>query len=199
MRSCQGQLLVISRAFWTLRSRAIIPGMGAPVPTPRELERAFTRAHEMRADLARRERAVGRRIQALASGLAALMEPGESFHRIGVGVHAFDVDGMTCLAASYLEEDDDGYRYWYAILCGGEAARRALRDTALDPSDSDRPGPTRRVTLATYPQYDDLLYRLPKYLGDVNRRIEAQLGEVTNADSRVRDGRRLIAATRRKT
>jgi hypothetical protein len=173
--------------------------MGTPVPAPGELERAFTRAQEMQADLARRERVVGRRIQALARGLAAIMEPGESFHRIGVGLHAFDVGGTTCLAASYLDEHDDGYRYRYAVLCGGETARRALRDAALDPSDSDRPGPTRRVALATYPQFDDFLYRLPKYLGDVNRRIEAQLGEATNAASRIRDGRRLIAATRRKT
>ncbi len=136
--------------------------MGAPVPTPGELEKAFARAREMQADLARRERAVGRRIQALAWGLAALMAPGEFFHRISVGLHAFDVGGTTCLAASYLEGDDDGYRYRYAVLCGGEAARRALRDAALDPSDSDRPGPTRRVALATYPQYDDFQYRLPK-------------------------------------
>lgn len=90
--------------------------MGAPVPAPGELERAFTRAHEMQADLARRERAVGRRIQALARGLAALMQPGEFFHRIGVGLHAFDVNGTTCLAASYLDEHDDGYRYRYAVL-----------------------------------------------------------------------------------
>jgi hypothetical protein len=173
--------------------------MGAPVPTPGELEKAFTRAYEMQTDLARRERAVGRRIQTLARGLSALMEPGEFFHRIGVGLHAFDVDGTTCLAASYLDEDDDGYRYRYAVLCGGEAARRALRDAALDLSDSDRPGPTRRMTLATYPKYDDFLYRLPKYLGDVSRSIEARLGEVNNADGRIRDGRRLIAATRRKT
>ena len=44
------------------------------------------------------------------------MEPGEFFHRIGVGLHAFDVDGTTCLAASYLEEDGYGYRYRYAVL-----------------------------------------------------------------------------------
>lgn len=74
-------------------------GMGAPVPTPGELEKAFAHAHEMQADLARRNRAVGRRIQALAWGLAALMAPGEFFHRIGVGLHAFDADGTTCLAA----------------------------------------------------------------------------------------------------
>lgn len=199
LRVSSRETTFFNRSFSTLRSRAIIPGMGAPVPTPGELEKAFKRAHELQTDLVRRERAVGRRIQALARGLAAVMEPGEFFHRIGVGLHAFDVDGTTCLAASYLEEDGDGYRYRYAVLCGGEAARRALRNAALDPSDSDEPGPTRRVALATYPQFDDFLYRLPKYLGDVNRRIEAQLGETTNADRRIREGRRLVAATRRKT
>lgn len=50
------------------------------------------------------------------------MEPGEFFHRIGVGVHAFDVDGTTCLAASYLEEDDDGYRYRLVVKVGPFAA-----------------------------------------------------------------------------
>ena len=47
------------------------------VPPPGELEREFSRAHQMQTELARRERAVGRRIQALARGLAALMETGE--------------------------------------------------------------------------------------------------------------------------
>jgi len=74
------------------------------VPPPGELERAFARAHEMQAELARREQAVGRRIQTLARGLAAIMEPGDFSHRIGVGLHAFEVDGQVCLAASYLRK-----------------------------------------------------------------------------------------------
>lgn len=152
----------------------------------------------MQGELARRERAVGRRIQTLARGLASLMEPGEFFHRVGVGLHAFDVDGSMCLATSYLEEEGDGYRYRYAVLFGGEAARRVLRDAALEPSSSDEPGPGRRVSLATYADYDDFLYRLPKYLGDVNRRLEVRLRETSDADAQVDAARRLVGATKRR-
>lgn len=112
----------------------------------------------MQAELARRERAVGRRIQTLGRGLAAIMEPGDFSHRIGVGLHAFEVDGEVCLAASYLEEAGGEYRYRYAVLCGGEHARRALRHAALEPSASDEPGPGRRVEIATYEDYDDFLW-----------------------------------------
>lgn len=173
-------------------------GMTRRVPQPGELEQAFSRAHAMQAELARRERAVGRRIQTLANGLAALMEDGEFFHRIGVGLHAFEVDGEVCLAASYLEEIDNDYRYRYAVLCGGEPARRALRTAALEPSASDEPGPGRRVALATYADYDDFLYRLPKYLGDVHYRLEKRLRETADADARIRDARRRIGATKRR-
>lgn len=152
----------------------------------------------MQTELARRERAVGRRIQSLARGLAALMETGEFFHRIGVGLHAFDVDGVVCLATSYLEEEGDDFRYRYAVLCGGEAARQALRSVALEPSASDEPGLGRRVALATYADYDDFLYRLPKYLGDVNRRLEKSLADTDNAEIHVGDGRRLLSATKRR-
>src|SRR5437870_13742727 len=131
--------------------------MTARPPTPEEIERAFARARQMQADLARRERAVGRKIQTMARALAAVMKPGEHFHRMGVGLHAFDVDGTTCLAAAYLERVGDDYRYRYAVLCGGEAAKRELRSAALDPGDSDEPGPNRRVALATYDDYDDFL------------------------------------------
>jgi hypothetical protein len=151
----------------------------------------------MRAELARRERAVGRRIETLARGLAALMEPGEFFHRIGVGLHAFDVDGVACLAASYLEKEGDRYRYRYAVLCGGEAARRALRDAALEPSASDEPGPGRRVTLATYSEYEEFLYRLPKYLADVNYHLDKRHRETADADVRIRGARRLMATAKR--
>ena len=65
------------------------------------------------------------------------MEPGSHLHRIGVGLHAFDADGAVCLAAAYLEPEGDNFRYRYAVLCGGEAAKRALRAAVLDPSDCD--------------------------------------------------------------
>ena len=152
----------------------------------------------MQADLERRERAIGRKIQTLARALAALMEPGQHFHRIGVGLHAFQVDGTTCLAAAYLEEVGDDYRYRYAVLCGGDAARIALRSAPLDPGDSDDPGVRRRIAMATYADYKDFLYRLPKYLGDVERDQQARLSGLDQSDQRIRDGRRRLSALRRR-
>jgi hypothetical protein len=175
----------------------MIRNMSTRILPAGDLERAFVRAHEMQAELARRERAVGRKVQALARGLASLMEPGEYFHRIGVGLHAFEVDGTVCLAASYLEEQGEDSPHRYAVLCGGETARRALRTAALDPADSDEPGPNRRVALPTYSDFDDFLYRLPKYLGDVNHRVEKRLAEVASAENRIRGGRKQIATARR--
>jgi len=127
------------------------------------------------------------------------MAPGEHFHRIGVGLHAFDVDGKTCLAAAYLEEVEDDYRYRYAVLCGGDAAKRALRFAALDPTDSDEPGPDRRIGLATYSDYDDFLYRLPKYLGYVERRVQARLAQLDQSEERIHQGRRRLSAARRRS
>jgi hypothetical protein len=149
----------------------------------------------MQADLARRERAVARKIQTLARALAALMGPGEHFHRIGVGLHAFDVDGATCLAA----EMGADYRYRYAVLCGGEAAKRALRSAVLDPGDSDDPGPRRQVALATYADYDDFLDRLPKDLDEFDRRHQARLAQVVQAEEQFRKGRSRLSAARRRS
>ena len=71
--------------------------------------------------------------------------------------------------AAYLEAEGDNFRYRYAVLCGGEAAKRALRTAVLDPSDCDEPGSGRRIALATYADYDDFVYRLPKIIADVTR------------------------------
>jgi hypothetical protein len=115
-----------------------------------------------------------------------------------VGLHAFEVDGVVCLASAYLEEVGEDYRYRYAVLCGGDAAKRALRVAALDPGDSDNPGPARRVAIATYADYDGFLYRLPMYLNDVNRRLESHLRQTEVADDRIRDARGGLRASRRK-
>ena len=115
---------------------------------------------------------MGRKVQFLAKGLANLMEPGAHLHRSGVGLHAFAVDGAVCLAAAYHEPEGDTYRYRYAVLCGGEAAKRALRTAVLDPSDCDEPGLGRRIAPATNADYDDFVYRLPKFIADVTRRLE---------------------------
>ena len=82
----------------------------------------------------RKEHALGRKVQTLAKGLADLMQPGEMHHRRGVGLHAFPVDGVSCLAAACLEEERDGFRYRYAVLRGGEAAKRALATEHSTPS-----------------------------------------------------------------
>jgi hypothetical protein len=126
-------------------------------------------------DLARRERTIGRKAQVLARALARFMEPGHSRYRRVVGLHAFPVGDEICLAASYLEQELDDYRYRYAVLCGGEAARRALRTADLDPGDSDGSGPGRRVALASYDDYEAFVERLPIFIADVTRDLEAQV------------------------
>jgi hypothetical protein len=162
-----------------------------------QLEASFARAAVLQREIERKERALGRRVQTLAKGLANLMQPGKSHHRRGVGVHAFSVDGVPCLAAGYLEDERGGYRYRYAVLCGGEAAKRALANASLDPGDSDEPG-SRRVALATYADYVDLVERLPAYLGDATRDLEARIREAHNTEATARQaGRRLLARARR--
>ena len=162
-----------------------------------ELEASFTRAAVLHREIERKERLLGRKVQTLAKGLADLMQPGEMHHRRGIGVHAFPVDGVRCLAAAYLEEERDGYRYRYAVLCGGEAAKRALKTADLDPGDSDEPG-SRRVALADYDDYVAFVERLPAYLGDVTRDLEARIREAESAETTARQiGRELAARARR--
>lgn len=171
--------------------------MGRWSISPGQLEASFARAAVLQREIERKERLLGRRIQVLAKGLAGLMQPGEMHHRRGVGIHAFPVDGVMCLAAGYLEEERDRYQYRYAVLFGGESAKRALNSTDLDPGDSDEPG-SRRIALATYDDYLAFLDRLPKYLDDVTRGLEARIREADNAASTARQvGRQLSAQARR--
>ena len=161
-----------------------------------QLEASFARAAVLQLEIERKERLLGRRVQTLAKGLADLMQPGEMHHRRGVGLHAFPVDGMTCLAAGYLEEERDGYRYRYAVLCGGEAAKRALNTAHLDPGDSDEPG-SRRIALADYDDYVAFVDRLPKYLEDVTRGLEARIREAEATEATARQvGRELSPGAR---
>jgi hypothetical protein len=83
---------------------------------PGQLEQSFVRGARLRAEIHRKELAIGRRGQELAVGLADLMEPGAHLHRRGVGIHAFQTEGGVCLAAAYLEPEGDDYRYRYAVL-----------------------------------------------------------------------------------
>jgi len=142
---------------------------------PRHLQESFDRAAKLQRELRKKESRIKRQAQQLAWGLAALMDPGDHHHRVHVGIHAFDVDGQTCLASAYLEKADDQYRYRYAVLCGGEAAKRALKTAQLDPGDSDEPGPHRRIALASYEDYEEFIERLPRYLNDVIRDLEAKV------------------------
>jgi hypothetical protein len=165
--------------------------------TPGQLEASFARAAVLQREIERKERLLGRRVQVLAKSLADLMQPGEMHHRRGIGLHAFPVDDVLCLAAAYLEEERDGYRYRYAVLCGGEAAKRALKTADLDPGDSDEPG-SRRIALATYDDYVAFVDRLPKYLDDVTRDLEARIREAEDIDTAGRQvGRELSARARR--
>jgi hypothetical protein len=125
------------------------------------------------------------------------MEPGAHLYRIGVGLHAIDADGSVCLAAAYLEPEGDNFRYRYAVLCGGEAAKRALRTAVLDPSDCDEPGSGRRIALATYADYDDFVYRLPKFMADVTRRLEDRIQQTEGVDLQIRTARRRLSAAKR--
>ena len=153
-----------------------------------QLEASFARAVVLPREIERKERLLGRRIQVLAKGLADLMQPGQMHHRRGMGLHAFPVDGVLCLAAGYLEEERGDNRYRYAVLCGGEAAKRGLNTADLNPGDSDEPG-SRRIALATYDDYVAFVDRLPKYLEDVTRDLEARLrqAEGTGAAARHSD------------
>lgn len=164
--------------------------------SPGQLEASFSRAAVLQREIERKERLLGRRVQTLARGLADLMVPGKSLYRRSIGVHAFPVDGVRCLAAAFLEEEGDGYRYRYAVLCGGEAAKRALKTADLDPGDSDEPG-SRRVALATYDDYVAFVDRLPTYLADVSRELEARIREADTTEAAARKvGRQLSARAR---
>ena len=163
---------------------------------PGQLEASFARAAVLQRDIEQKERLLGRRIQVLAKGLADLMRPGDMHHRRGVGIHAFAVDDVMCLAAAYLDEERDGYRYRYAVLCGGEPAQRALNTADLDPGDSDEPG-SRRIALADYDDYVAFVDRLPKYLEDVTRDLEARMREAESTEATARKvGRQLSARAR---
>ncbi len=142
---------------------------------PRQLQESFDRAAKLQGELRKKESRIKRQAQQLAWGLAALMDPGDHHHRVHVGIHAYEVDGQTCLASAYDEEVGDKCRYRYAVLCGGEAAKRALKTAQLDPGDSDEPGPHRRIALAGYEDYEEFIERLPRYLNDVIRDLEARI------------------------
>lgn len=142
---------------------------------PRHLQESFDRAAKLQSELRKKESRIKRQAQQLARGLAALMDPGDHHHRVHVGIHAFEVDGQTCLASAYLEEVGDKYHYRYAVLCGGESAKKALKTAPLDPGDSDEPGPQRRIALASYEDYEEFIERLPRFLNDVIRDLEAKV------------------------
>lgn len=165
---------------------------------PGDLERSYARAATLRSEVERKQRAFGREVGVLAKAVADLMEPGSSHHRRSVSIHAFGVGGSNCLAASYLKEEGDSFRYRFAVLCGGEAARRALRMADLDPGDSDQPGPERRVFLATYCEYEDFVERLPVYLADVSRDWERREGQIDTLETKLRESRRRVSTLKRR-
>jgi hypothetical protein len=138
--------------------------------SPGQLEASFARAAVLQREIERKERLLGRRIQVLANGLAGLMRPREMHYRRGIGIHAF------------------------AVLCGGEAAKRALNTADLDPGDSDEPA-SRRISLADYGDYLAFVDRLPKYLDDVARGLEARLRGVESTSTAAQQLGRQLART----
>lgn len=168
--------------------------MPSPPPLPEQVARSLAEAYRLRDQIARKERAIGRRTQTVARALAALMGSGGYSHRVGVGIHAFEAGGTLSLCAAYLEHVGDEYKYRYAVLCGGDVAVRALRTAPLDPGDSDEPGPHRRIALATYGECEQFLERLPKFIADGRRVLERRLEHTDEADAQLRDGQRALRA-----
>lgn len=177
--------------------------------TPSQLSRQLAEIHRLQTDVEARQRSIVVRARRLAAELASLMDDGEFHHRIGVGLHAFDVDGKRCLAASTLEEDNSipaeplnlppwhtRHVHEFAILVGGDAARRYLRSAPIPAALSSDPDGARRVRLATHGDFDAFLYRLARYIGDVARTFEDAWTEAGEAESRLRDGRIRLEALR---
>jgi hypothetical protein len=172
--------------------------MPSPPPTPDQIAKSLADADRLRDEIARKERAIRRRTQGVAKALAALMGPAGHSHRVGIGIHTFEVEGSLCLCAAYLEDVGKESRYRYAVLSGGEAAVRALRTARLHPGDSDEPGPRRRVALASYVECEEFLDRLPKFIADATRDLERRLDKSNRAEALLRDGQRALrAATKR--
>lgn len=168
------------------------------VLTTAQLAREFGKVAQLKTEVERRQLLIGRSAQRLAAALAQLMEPGWSFYRVGVGLHAFEVDGKIHTALAYLEQHGEEYRYRYAVLSGGRAAREALRFAALDPSDSDPPGADRSIRLATYEDYQDFIDRLPKFLRDVTWQYETRVERIDRERAKIRAGQlgiRRVAGT----
>jgi hypothetical protein len=46
---------------------------------------------------------------------------------------------------------------------------------ALDPGDSDEAGPSRRISMSTYKDYDDFTLRFPTYIADITRELEGRI------------------------
>jgi hypothetical protein len=121
------------------------------------------------------------------------MEVGAHLYRRNIGLHAFDANGFVCLAAAYPEPEGDDFHYRYAVLCGPEAAKRALGIAVLDPGDSDEPGDGRRVSLATYDDHEGFIERLPAYLADITGMLEERIQHPDAAETAMKRGRRQVS------
>jgi len=69
----------------------------------------------------------------------------------------------------------------------------------LDPGDSDEPGSTRRIALATYADYDDFVERLPAYIAEITRDVEGRIRQMEEREAQIKGARKqLTALTRRR-
>jgi hypothetical protein len=172
--------------------------------TPADLANVFAELGTLQAEVERRERAIGRKAQRLASGLAKQMKASRYPHlsQCSVELHTFDVDGEVCLISAYLYEEEGEYGresgYRYAVLCGGEAAKRALETAELDPIDWDEPTLDRRVALATYADHMDFVERLPSYIGVIKRNFEARMKKAASGERVIQDARPQMSALSRR-
>jgi hypothetical protein len=161
--------------------------------SPEQIAQALHQAVRLRAEVARREKLIGRKVQRVARKLAELMGDGASFDRLNVEVAAFEVEGKMCLAAGYLDDVGTKYRYRYGVLYGGEPALRALRKARSALADEDEYLLPPRFYVAGYPEYEDFIHRLPKYVGDLVRRYEDALKAADQSDATVQHATRLLA------
>lgn len=120
------------------------------------------------------------------------------FYRRGIGIHAFEVSGSNYLAATYSDDKRQRDRYRYGVLCGGEVAKPGLRTAELDPSDSDEPGATRRIALATYVECEDFLARLTIFIADATRGLNQRSERTDVAEQQLLVGQRTLTAVKRR-